>query len=87
MAGYGYDGGPFAPLDEDNFPAAPAQAETQVAEKGGEFGVETLLINRKAIQYFMERKYQIDDFTALFMSNQPFGKFENYLCYSPIFFM
>jgi len=87
VAGYGYDEGPYALLDENDFPAVLAHAESRMAEKGGEFGVETPLINKKAIQYFMDRKYQIDSFTALFMSNEPFGRFENYLCFSPIFFM
>jgi len=90
IVGYGYVGsstGPFALLDENDFPAVLAHAESLMAETGGDFGAEVPLINRKAIQYFMERKYQIDAFTALFMSNEPFGKFENYLCFSPIFFM
>jgi GNAT superfamily N-acetyltransferase len=79
--------GPFAVLDENDTPAILAHAESLLAEQGEEFGTETPLINRKAIEYFMERKYQIDAFTILFMSNVPFGKFENYLCFSPIFFM
>lgn len=90
LVGYGYIGsstGPFALLDADDFPAVLAHAESRMAEKGGEFGVEVPLINKQAIQYLMDRKYQIDAFTALFMSNEPFGRFENYLCFSPIFFM
>ena len=58
-----------------------------MAERGGEFGAETPFINKGAIRYFLDRKYMIDSFTVLFMSNEPFGKFENYLCFSPIFFM
>ena len=90
IVGYGYfDGytGPFALLDENDFPAVLAHAESFFAERNEEFGAEVPMINKKAIQYFMDRKYQIDSFTALFMSNEPFGKFENYLCFSPIFFM
>lgn len=90
VVGYGYVGsssGPFAVLDDNDFPAALAHAESLMAEKGEEFGAETPLINTKAIQYFLERKYQIDSFSAIFMSNVPFGKFENYLCFSPEFFM
>jgi GNAT superfamily N-acetyltransferase len=88
--GYGYighNGGPFALLEENDFPAVLAHAESLAAESGGEFGVETPMINRKAIQYFMERKYRMDSFTVLFMSNEPFGRLENYLCFTPIFFM
>ena len=87
IVGYGYDGGPFALLNENDYPAVLAHAESLAAEKGEEFGAETPLINKKAIEYFTERKYQIDPFTVLFMSNEPFGKLENYLCFSPVFFM
>lgn len=90
LVGYGYFGnnsGPFALLDENDFPAVLGHAESIAAERGEEFGVETPLINRKAIGYFLERKYKIESFTTLFMSNTPFGRFENYLCFSPILFM
>ena len=90
LVGYGYFGnnsGPFALLNEDDFPAVLAHAESIAAEQGREFGVETPLINKKAIGYFLDRKYKIEPFTTLFMSNEPFGRFENYLCYSPILFM
>jgi hypothetical protein len=90
VVGYGYVGsnsGPFAMLDENDFPAVLAHAESTTAELGEEFGVETPLINRKALQYFLERRYKMDSFTTLFMSNEPFGRFENYLCFSPILFM
>ena len=90
IVGYGYVGsgnGPFAVLDDNDFSAVLAHAESLMAEKGEDFGAETPLINAKAIQYFLERKYQIDSFSAILMSNVPFGKFENYLCFSPEFFM
>jgi hypothetical protein len=83
----GSGNGPFAVLDDNDFPAVLAHAESLMAEKGEEFGAEAPLINVKAIQYFIERKYQIDSFSALLMSNVPFGRFENYLCFSPEFFM
>ena len=90
IVGYGYLGessGPFAVLDENDLSAVLAQAESHMAEQGAEFGAETPLINRKAIEYFVQHKYKIDSFTVLFMSNEPFGKFENYLCFSPVFFL
>lgn len=90
IVGYGYVGsssGPFAVLDDNDFPAVLAHAESLMAEKEGEFGAETPLINTKAIQHFIERKYQIDSFSAILMSNVPFGRFENYLCFSPEFFL
>ena len=90
IVGYGYVGsssGPFAVLDDNDFPAVLAHAESLMAARGEEFGAETSLINTKAIQYFLERKYQIDSFSAILMSNVPFGKFENYLSFSPEFFL
>jgi len=90
IVGYGYVGsssGPFAVLDDNDFPAVLAHAESLMAEKREEFGAEAPLLNTKAIQYFIERKYQIDSFSAIFMSNMPFGRFENYLCFSPEFFI
>jgi len=90
IVGYGHVGsssGPFAVLDENDFPAVLAHAESLMAQRAADFGAETPLINTKAVQYFVERKYQIDSFSAIFMSNVRFGKFENYLCFSPEFFM
>ncbi|HSL45829.1 MAG TPA: GNAT family N-acetyltransferase [Anaerolineales bacterium] len=90
IVGYGYVGpssGPFAVLDENDFPAVLAHAESLMAKQGEEFGAEAPLLNEKAIQYFIERRYQIDSFSAIFMSNVPFGRFEKYLYFSPEFFM
>lgn len=90
IVGYGYVGsnsGPFAVLQETDFPAVLAHAESLMAEQGKDFGAVTPLLNEKAVQYFIERKYQIDSFSTIFMSNVRFGKFENYLCFSPELFM
>ncbi|MBL8101573.1 MAG: GNAT family N-acetyltransferase [Anaerolineales bacterium] len=90
VVGYGYIGGnhgPFAVLNDDDFPAVLAHAESQMAEKGGEFGVSVPLVNRKAVDYLTSRQYKIDSFSAILMSNVPFGKFENYLTFAPEFFL
>lgn len=90
VVGYGYVGsgnGPFAVLEEEDFPAVLAHAENLLAEQGKDFGVETPLVNAAAVRYFVERRYKIDSFSAILMSNVAFGKFENYLCFSPEFFM
>lgn len=90
IVGYGYVGsntGPFAVLDDRDFPAVLAHAESLMAEKGADFGAEISLSNEKAIRYFIDRRYQIDSFSTIFMSNVPFGKFENYLFFSPEFFI
>ena len=90
VVGYGYVGsssGPFALLHGNDFPAVLAHAESWMAEQGKDFGAEAPLTNEKAIQYFVHRKYEIDSFSAILMSNVPFGRFENYLCFSPEFFL
>lgn len=90
VVGYGYTGqssGPFALLDEADFPAVLAHAESLAARHGRKFGVEAPLINRAAITYLLSRGYQMDSFFAFFMSEAPFGQFERYLFPSPPFFM
>ncbi len=90
IVGYGYIGeshGPFAVLNDKDFPAVLAHAESLVAERDGEFGASAPLINKQAIDYFVKHKYQIDSFSTLFMSNVPFGKFENYVCFAPEYFL
>ncbi|HRQ22868.1 MAG TPA: GNAT family N-acetyltransferase [Anaerolineales bacterium] len=90
VAGYGYLGdgnGPFAVLDDDDFPAVLAHAESRMAEKGEEFGVSVPLINKNAVDHLVARKYKIDAFSAILMSNVPFGRFENYLTFAPEFFL
>ena len=88
--GYGYTGhynGPYALLQEDDFPAVLAHAESQAARHGRRFGVEVPLINRAAVDYLLGRGYQLDSFFAFFMSDAPFGQFDHYLFPSPPFFM
>jgi GNAT superfamily N-acetyltransferase len=88
--GYGYVGqgsGPFALLSDSDYPAVLAHAETQAAAHERNFGVEAPLINRAAVDYLLSRGYQMDQFIALFMCDEPFGRFENYLCTSPPFFL
>lgn len=87
--GYGYahrDSGPFALLDARDYPAVLAHAEREAAA----FGVDRLhlevpLINAAAVDWLLENGYKMDPFSALFMSNQSFGQFENYIFPSPPF--
>jgi GNAT superfamily N-acetyltransferase len=88
--GYGYLGqsqGPFALLHPTDFPAVLAHAETEAARRGHNFGVEVPLINRAAVDYLLQRGCRLESFFAFFMSDAPFGKFENYIFPSPPFFM
>jgi GNAT superfamily N-acetyltransferase len=88
--GYGYVGarnGPFALLNEQDFPAVLAQAESAAAEAGREFGLEVPLCNRAAVDYLLGRRFRMDNFLATFLSDRPFDGLENYILTSPPFFM
>jgi hypothetical protein len=89
--GYGYlanGTGPMALLEEADFPAALSHAERDAAERGEEtFGVELPLVNRAAVQHLLARGFQLEPFVAALMSDEPFGKFTNYILSSPPFFL
>lgn len=86
IVGYGYLGnssGPIALLDEKDFPAVLAHAEDLAHQLDRYFGVEVPLINQAAVDILLARGYRMDPFMALFMSDRPFGRFENYIMLSP----
>jgi hypothetical protein len=89
--GYGYVGlrnGPFALLNPGDFPAVLAHAENEAAAKGQDhFGLEVPMVNRAVVDYLLVRNFRMDSFMALFMSDLPFGRFENYILTSPPFFL
>lgn len=89
--GYGYVGfrsGPFALLDDTHFPTVLAHAEAASAASGFDyFAVELPLINSEAVNYLLDRGFKLDSFLALFLTEKPFGQFENYAFTSPPFFI
>jgi GNAT superfamily N-acetyltransferase len=89
--GYGYVGrnfGPFALLETTDYPAVLAYAENQAHARGAaRVGFEVPLVNKAAVDYLIGRGYRLDGFFAYFMSDVPFGRFENYICTSPPFFI
>ncbi|CAG0927969.1 hypothetical protein TFLX_00736 [Thermoflexales bacterium] len=89
-AGYGYTGkrnGPFALLDAQDYPAVLAHAEANAAGRWEHFGVEVPMINRVAVDYLLQRDFRLDSFVALFMCDEPFGRWENYILTSPPLFV
>lgn len=90
-AGYGYLGfrsGPFALLEARDFPAVLAHAEAEAARGGrATFGVEVPMTNQAAVEHLLARGFRFDAFFALFMSDVPLGRFENYICTSPPLFV
>jgi hypothetical protein len=91
VVGYGYVGpnnGPMALLDPADFPAVLAHAESSAHARGAaEAGFEVPMINGAAVDYLLRRGFRMDDFFAFFMTEAPFGRFEQYICTSPPFFM
>jgi GNAT superfamily N-acetyltransferase len=92
VVGYGYISkdyfGPFALLENKDFPAILAHAETQAHLLNAEHvGFETPTINTVAVDYLMSRGYRLEGFMTSILSDKPFGKFGNYLLTSPPFFL
>lgn len=92
VVGYGYISkdyfGPFALLENKDFPAILAHAETQAHLLNAEqVGFETPTINTIAVDYLMSRGYRLEGFMVSILSETPFGKLENYLLTSPPFFL
>jgi GNAT superfamily N-acetyltransferase len=91
--GYGYLGkrnGPFGLLDNRDFPAVLAHAETAAHVAGYDhFGLEVPLPNRPAVTYLLERGFRMGPFTIQFMSDGGLGKaqLQNYILTTPPFFL
>lgn len=85
---FGSRSGPIAVLDEGDLPAVLAHGETLAAARGdAEYGVQVPLINSAAVDYLLARRFRLEPFTVLFMSDAPFGRFENYILTIPDFFL
>jgi GNAT superfamily N-acetyltransferase len=86
--GYGYVGsysGPFAALDPSGFGAMLSHAES--VAPSANFGVDTPLINRAALDYLLPAGYRMDPFANYFMSDRPIGSFDRYLVSTPSVFL
>lgn len=87
--GYGYSGrrtGPFALRHASDFPAVLAHAESEAARQGHDFKLEVPVINQAAVDYLLGRRFRMSPFLAFFMTDTPFGQYEQYLFTSPPFF-
>lgn len=89
LVAYAYVGmrtGPMAVEDALDFPAVLAFGENHAVEHNHNFHVPLPLINRMATQHMLDRGARMEtDFMNFFMTDQPFGKFENYVFNSPDF--
>ncbi len=90
IVGYGYVGsssGPFALLRAEDYPAVLGHAESVAYGEWKKFGIWLPLINQRAIEYLLSRRYRMGGFTIIFMSDDKFGRFENYVIFNPPFFI
>jgi GNAT superfamily N-acetyltransferase len=91
VVGYGYvgfDNGPFALANSEDFPAVLAHAETQAAARHAEqVAFEVPLINRAAVEHLLQRHYLMDTIFMFYMSDAPLGRLENYVVMSPPIFL
>ncbi len=89
--GYGYVGhrsGPFAVAHPEDWAAVLAHAESTAALAGREhFGLEVPTINRPAVEHLLQRSFRLDSFVAIWMSDEPFARLEDYILTSPPFFL
>ena len=91
VVGYGYMGGPggkfmgpFALVEESDFPAVLAHAETEVHEHGEAFSLLVPMINSAAVDWLLKRKCKLKEVAEVFfMSDEPFGRFEQYVMTHP----
>ena len=75
-------------LNDGDFPAVLAHAETHMQALGAEsVDFEVPLINRFAIDHFLRRGYRMEGWVASIMSDGPFGRLDRYLGTSPPFFL
>ncbi len=91
VVGYVYcgaDAGPVAALAAEDLPALLAYAETFAHARGAaNLSFEVPLINRQAVAHLLARGYQMQPFFAFLMSDGPIGRFENYVLFSPPYFI
>jgi GNAT superfamily N-acetyltransferase len=88
IIGYGYvhlDGGPFVLAQPEDFPAVLAYAERAAGQVTDRFHLEVPLVNRDAVGWLLANGYQMSPFLSLFMSDSPWGRFENVIFPSPPF--
>ena len=89
-AGYGYVGhwsGPFALIDENDFPAVLGHAETVAAGSLDMLAIMVPMANHVATRYLLERGFRFDDgFMMVFMGDSERSGLSRYLCTMPGFF-
>ncbi|MGH7628802.1 MAG: GNAT family N-acetyltransferase [Gemmatimonadales bacterium] len=91
LVGYGYVGGvyngPFAVLDEADWPAVLTHAERRVTALTPVVAFDVPLINRSAAAWLLSQGYRMSDFVNYYLSDHPTGHFERHIITTPSFFV
>lgn len=87
--GYGYAGkqsGPFVLLNNSDFPAVLAHAETAITrQEHPEITFVVPTINKAAVDHLLAHGYQLMPFFCQLMTSQPFRRLGHYVATSPMF--
>jgi GNAT superfamily N-acetyltransferase len=78
--------GPIAALEPSDQPAILAHVEARAAAlELDELSFEVPMVNAEAIRYLLDRRFRMDPFYTFLMSSRPFGRFDQYIGFSPPF--
>jgi GNAT superfamily N-acetyltransferase len=83
----GRDGaGPAAALEEEDLTAQLMHVEGRAAALGVDrLSLQVPGLNAVAVRHLLTRGFRIDPWVNLLMSNRPFGRFERFIAFSPMF--
>ena len=91
VVGYGYVGGvyngPFAVLDERDWPAVLSHAERMVAARTSTVALDVPLVNRTAAGWLLSQGYRMSEFVNYYLSDHAAGHFERHIITTPSFFV
>jgi len=90
VVGYAFVGregaGPIGALTADDLPALLLHVETRAHALGVErLSLQVPGINATAVRHLTQRGFQLDAWINLLMSNRPFGEFDRFVAFSPLF--
>jgi GNAT superfamily N-acetyltransferase len=91
VVGYGYHGrwqGSVAALDPEDLPVLLAAVERESALAGhSTLALDVPLLNSAALRHLLARGFRLDPLVSLFLSDEPIGRFDRYVCTTPPLFL
>src|SRR5262249_35913709 len=90
FVGYAFVGkegaGPIGALAAEDLPSVLLHVESRAHALGAErLSLQVPGVNATAVRHLVGRGFQIDAWVNLLMSNEPFGQFDRFLAFSPLF--